>query len=179
MTRRRRFLALLLALVLLGPLTLRSEISHAEDGTCVHVDVSVTASGELLTKGPQIANDGRFGHAGTGQTFTFQARTFSPSLSICVIKLTDVRTWQVSLWPCTNHPKPKPARTQSLSWRITVPLDCELPSSPGLLGATLTNGKGSAGGYVILSGIASDLAYRRLSRAINPQVRATMGCVGA
>ncbi|HET6296942.1 MAG TPA: DUF6531 domain-containing protein, partial [Kribbella sp.] len=147
MTATRRLLSLLVALLLILPLS-GAPVASAEDGTCIHVDVSVTASGELLTKGPQIANDGGFGHAGTGQTFTFQARTFSPSLSICVIKLTDPRTWQVSVWPCANHPKPKPARTQSLSWSVTVPLDCEISSSPGLLSASLTNGKGSAGGYV-------------------------------
>lgn len=144
-----RRLLLLLTLLVLNPLSIaQPPAAYAEDGTCVHVDVSITASGELLTKGPQIANDGGFGHAGTGQTFTFQARTFAPSLSICVIKLTDLRTWQVSVWPCTNYPRPKPARTQSLTWSVTVPLDCEFPSSPGLLSATLTNGKGSAGGYV-------------------------------
>ncbi|GAA3594625.1 DUF6531 domain-containing protein [Kribbella ginsengisoli] len=149
MSRTRRLLLLLLTLLLLNPLcTMQASAANPEEGTCVHVDVSVTASGELLTKGPQIANDGGFGHAGTGQTFTFQARTFSPSLNICVIKLTDLRRWQVSVWPCTNYPKPRLARTQSLTWTVTVPLDCELPSSPGLLSATLTNGKGSAGGYV-------------------------------
>jgi uncharacterized protein DUF6531 len=149
MSRTRRLLLLFLTLLLLNPLSVpQASAADPEDGTCVHVDVSVTASGELLTKGPQIANDGGFGHAGTGQTFTFQARTFSPSLSICIIKLTDVRKWQVSIWPCANHPKPKPARTQSLTWTVTVPLDCEMQSSPGLLSATLTNGKGSAGGYV-------------------------------
>src|SRR5688572_6214498 len=93
-----RLLLLFLSLLLLIPLSVtQPNAAHAEDGTCIHVDVSITASGELLTKGPQLANDGGFGHAGTGQTFTFQARTFAPSLNICVIKLTDIRTWQVSV----------------------------------------------------------------------------------
>ncbi|WBQ07839.1 DUF6531 domain-containing protein [Kribbella sp. CA-293567] len=150
MSRSRRCLLLLLTLLLLSPLsgTQQPTAAHAEDGTCIHVDVSITASGELLTKGPQIANDGGFGHAGTGQAFTFKARTFAPAASICVIKLTDARTWQVSVWPCTNHAKPRPARTQSLTWTVALPLDCKMPSSPGLLSATLTNGKGSTGGYV-------------------------------
>ncbi|TWD73104.1 hypothetical protein FB561_6989 [Kribbella amoyensis] len=146
MNHRWRLLCLLLVTLLAVPWT--GQVSYAEDGTCVHVDVSITANGELLSKGPQIANDGGFGHAGTGQTFTFRARTFAPSLSICVIKLTDLRTWQVGAWPCSNYPKPKPARTQSLAWTVTVPLDCKVSSSPGLLGASLTNGRGSAGGYV-------------------------------
>ncbi|MEV8376574.1 DUF6531 domain-containing protein [Kribbella sp. NPDC056861] len=149
MSLSRRCLLLLLTLLLLNPLSIvRPPAAHAEDGTCIHVDMSITAGGELLTKGPQIANDGGFGHAGTGQTFTFQARTFAPAASICIIQLTDARTWQVSAWPCTNQPKPKPARTQSLSWTITLPLDCKMPSSPGLLSVSLTNGKGATGGYV-------------------------------
>jgi hypothetical protein len=65
---------MLLALLLVVPLSVPAAPSYAEDGTCIHVDVSVSAGGELLSKGPQIANDGGFGHAGTGQTFTFQAR---------------------------------------------------------------------------------------------------------
>lgn len=114
--------------------------------SCIQVDISITSNGELLSKGPQLAHDGGFGHARTGQTFTFTARTFAPSLNLCVIKLTDARTWHVSVWPCANHPKPKPARTQSLSWSVTVPLDCEIFSSPALLSASITNGRGSAGG---------------------------------
>ena len=144
----RRLLALLCCVLLVVPL---APAAHAAPpGTCVHVDVSVTASGELLSKGPQIANDGGFAHAGTGQTFTFQARTFAPSGNICVIQLTDLRTWKVSVWPCDNHPAPKAARTQSLSWSVTVPVDCALSSSPGLLTASLTNGKGSASGNVMI-----------------------------
>jgi len=144
----RRLLALLCCVLLVVPL---APAAHAAPpGTCVHVDVSVTASGELLSKGPQIANDGGFAHAGTGQTFTFQARTFAPSGNICVIQLTDPRTWKVSVWPCDNHPAPKAARTQSLSWSVTVPVDCALSTSPGLLTASLTNGKGSASGNVMI-----------------------------
>ncbi|MEU4607226.1 DUF6531 domain-containing protein [Kribbella sp. NPDC023972] len=144
----RRWLALLGCALFVVPL---SPPAHAAPpGTCVHVDVSVTASGELLTKGPQIANDGGFAHAGTGQTFTFQARTFAPSGDICTIQLTDLRTWKVSAWPCENHAAPKPARTQSLTWTVTVPVDCSLSSSPGLLSASLTNNKGSASGNVMI-----------------------------
>lgn len=72
-TLGRRLLLTLLSVLLLGPLSvIPSLAADAEDGTCIHVDVSVTAGGELLTKGPQIANDGGFAHAGTGQTFTFR-----------------------------------------------------------------------------------------------------------
>lgn len=145
---RRRLLILLLAVLMIVPMGGHAGAAPPDDGLCIHVDVSVTASGELLTMGPQIANDGGFGHAGTGQTFTFTARTFARSFNICVIKLADARTWQVGVWPCANHPKPKAARTQSLPWSVTVQLDCEVSSSPGLLSASLTNGRGSAGGYV-------------------------------
>ena len=64
MTPKRRLLSLLVALLLTLPLS-GMPIASAEDGTCIHVDVSVTASGELLMKGPQISHDGGFGHAGT------------------------------------------------------------------------------------------------------------------
>ena len=148
MRRAKRLLVMLLAMLLVVPLSFPATASYAEDGTCIHVDVSVSAGGELLGKGPQIANDGGFGHAGTGQTFTFQARTFAPSLNICALQLSDSRTWQVNVWPCVNYPRPKPARTQSLSWSVSLPLDCEVSSSPSLLSASLTNGRGSAGGYV-------------------------------
>ncbi len=54
---RRRLLLLVLSLLLLVPLSvIHPDAAHAEDGTCIHVDVSITGSGELLTKGPQIAN---------------------------------------------------------------------------------------------------------------------------
>ncbi|MFI7068301.1 DUF6531 domain-containing protein [Kribbella sp. NPDC050124] len=144
----RRLLALLLGVLLVIPLAATADA--APPGTCVHVDVAVTAGGELLTKGPQIAHDGGFAHAGTGQTFTFQARTFAPSGNICAIQLTDLRTWKATAWPCENYRAPKPARTQSLTWSVTVPVDCALTSSPGLLGASLTNGKGSASGNVMI-----------------------------
>ncbi|WP_433159655.1 DUF6531 domain-containing protein [Kribbella sp. CA-247076] len=152
MSLARRLFASLLPLLLVVQLlsTAPPTAQAAPPGTCVHVDVSVTASGQLLTKGPQIAHDGGFAHAGTGQTFTFQARTFAPSGNICTIQLTDARTWNVSAWPCENHPAPKPARTQSLTWTVTVPVDCALTSSPGLLTASLTNDKGSAGGNVMI-----------------------------
>ncbi|MFI6681698.1 DUF6531 domain-containing protein [Kribbella sp. NPDC050470] len=144
----RRLLALLVGVLLaVQP----APVAHAAPpGTCVHVDVAVTASGELLTKGPQIAHDGGFAHAGTGQKFTFTARTFAPSGNICTIQLADLRTWKATAWPCENRPAPKPARTQSLTWSITVPVDCALTSSPGLLSASLTNGKGSASGNVMI-----------------------------
>jgi hypothetical protein len=47
---------MLLALLLVVPLSVPATPSYAEDGTCIHVDVSVSAGGELLSKGPQIAN---------------------------------------------------------------------------------------------------------------------------
>jgi YD repeat-containing protein len=56
----------------------------------------------------------------------------------------------VTSWPCENHPKPKPARSQSLVWSVTVPLDCQVFSSPGLLAASTTNGRASAGGNVLI-----------------------------
>jgi len=89
-------------------------------------------------------------HAGTGVTFTFQARTFNLTIDLCNLRITDVRTWQVNRWPCENVPKPKPARTQSLSWSVTVPLHCKFVGSPNLLDVSLTNGKGSAGASVMI-----------------------------
>ncbi|MEV6283403.1 DUF6531 domain-containing protein [Kribbella sp. NPDC051770] len=147
----QRALCLLLALLLVLPWTTQPAAgAPREDGLCIHVDVSVTADGELLTKGPQIASDGGFGHAGTGQTFTFTARTFAASMSICAMLETDARTWEISSWPCANQPRPKPARTQSLTWSVDLPLDCDVPSSPGLLGASVTNGKAAASGEVFI-----------------------------
>jgi hypothetical protein len=75
MTSFRRALCAVLALLLLIPWTTPPSAT-AEDGTCIHVDVRVSAGGELLSKGSEIAVDGGFGHAGTGQTFTFQAQLF-------------------------------------------------------------------------------------------------------
>jgi RHS repeat-associated protein len=146
----RRVLALLVSVLLLLSTGVAASALPPVPHTCVQGDVSVTANGEVLSKGPLIANDGGFAHAGTGLTFTFQARTFTPSQNICVIQVADVRTWQVSVWPCDNYPAPKPSRTQSLSWSVTVPLDCSLSSSPGLLTASLTNNKGSATGNVMI-----------------------------
>jgi hypothetical protein len=51
-----RLLVMLLALLLIVPLSVPATASYAEDGTCVHVGVSVSAGGELLSKGPQIAS---------------------------------------------------------------------------------------------------------------------------
>src|SRR5438093_911913 len=100
----RRTLALLVCVLLTLPLGLAAHAVPPKSGWCLHADVSVSAGGELLSKGAQIAGDGGFAHAGTGQTFIFQARTFTPTQDICVIRLTDPRSWQVSLWPCENVP---------------------------------------------------------------------------
>ncbi|TCO40935.1 RHS repeat-associated protein [Kribbella antiqua] len=150
MTLVRRVLALLVSVLLVLSTGVAASALPPVPHTCVQGDVSVTANGEVLSKGPLIANDGGFAHAGTGLTFTFKARTFTPSQNICAIQVADVRTWQVSVWPCENYPKPKPAHTQSLSWSVSVPLDCSLSSSPGLLTTSLTNNKGSAAGNVMI-----------------------------
>ncbi|TDO35250.1 YD repeat-containing protein [Kribbella sp. VKM Ac-2527] len=146
----RRALCAILALLLLIPWTTPPSAT-AEDGTCIHVDVRVSAGGELLSKGAEIAGDGGFGHAGTGQTFTFQAQLFPTApQDQCNLWFADARSWSVTSWPCENYPKPQPARSQSLVWSVTVPLDCQVFSSPGLLAASTTNGRASAGGNVLI-----------------------------
>ncbi|NIK58273.1 DUF6531 domain-containing protein [Kribbella shirazensis] len=147
---RNRLLALVLAVLLLVPLTPAADAAPPDAYSCLHPDVAVSANGEVLSTGSEIANDGGMAHAGTGVTLTFQARTFNPTIDLCNLRLTDTRTWQVGHWPCENAPKPKPARTQSLSWSVSVPLDCEFVGSPNLLSVTLTNGKGSAGASVMI-----------------------------
>ncbi|WP_410793398.1 DUF6531 domain-containing protein [Kribbella sp. C-35] len=112
--------------------------------------MTVSANGEVLSTGSEIALDGGMAHAGTGLTFTFQARTFNLTIDLCYLRITDTRTWQVDHWPCENVPKPKPARTQSLSWSVFVPLDCKFVGSPNLLSVSLTNGKGSASASVMI-----------------------------
>ncbi len=90
MSTARRAIALLLSGVLLlvpiGP-AVGAPGPPRDSGSCLHVDVQVSVDGEVLSKGPQIAHDGGFGHAGTGQTFTFQARTFPPPSEICAFLL--------------------------------------------------------------------------------------------
>ncbi|MFG1912403.1 DUF6531 domain-containing protein [Kribbella sp. NPDC048928] len=147
---RHRLLALVLAVLLLVPFTPASYATPPDAYTCLHPDVAVSAGGELLSEGDEIALDGGMAHAGTGLTFSFQARTFNPTIDLCNLKITDARTWQVSHWPCDNHPKPKPARTQSLAWSVAVPLDCKFIGSPNLLTVSLTNGKGSAVANVMI-----------------------------
>ena len=51
----RRLLALLGCVLLVLPLGPAAGAVPPPPGTRVHIDVSVTASGELLTKGPQPA----------------------------------------------------------------------------------------------------------------------------
>jgi RHS repeat-associated protein len=147
---RHRLLALVLAILLLVPFTPASYATPPDAYTCLHPDVAVSAGGELLSKGDEIALDGGMAHAGTGLTFSFQARTFNPTIDLCNLKITDPRTWQVGHWPCDNYPKPKPARTQSLAWSVAVPLDCKFIGSPNLLTVSLTNGKGSAVANVMI-----------------------------
>lgn len=118
---------------------------------CIHIDIKVYGDGVLLADGARIAVDGGFGHAGTGVTFRFQARTYPTSYpESCPLKITDQLRWEVSTWPCENKPRPAGIATQSLSWTVRLPFDCEILSSPGLLTASLTNGRGAAGGDVFI-----------------------------
>ncbi|MFC0628327.1 polymorphic toxin-type HINT domain-containing protein [Kribbella deserti] len=144
-----RVVAPLIALVMVAVQLVGVTPAMAVD-TCIHTDVKVFADGELISEGSMIASDGGFGHAGTGVTFTFQARTFRASADYCVLRTTDALTWQIPAWPCENHPRPKPVATQSLTWSLTVPLDCEVAAPPGLLGGSLTNGKGAASGNALI-----------------------------
>ena len=100
---RHRLLALVLAVVLLVPFGPVSSATPPDAYTCLHPDVAVSAGGEVLSKGDEIAFDGGMAHAGTGLTFSFQARTFNPTIDLCNLKITDARTWQVSHWPCDNQ----------------------------------------------------------------------------
>lgn len=147
---RHRLLALVLAVLLLVPFTRASSAAPPDAHTCLHPDVAVSAGGELLSKGDEIAFDGGMAHAGTGLTFSFQARTFNPTIDLCNLKITDARTWQVGHWPRDNYPKSKSARTGSLTWSVAVPLDCKLVGSPNLLTVSLTNGKGAAVANVMI-----------------------------
>ena len=146
---RNRLVALVLAVLLL-PFTPVAYAAKPDEYPCLHPDMTVSAKGEVLSTGTEIALDGGMAHAGTGLTLTFQARTFNLTIDLCNLRLTDARTWQVNNWPCENTPKPKPARTQSLSWSVFVPLDCKFIGSPNLLSVSLTNGKGSASASVMI-----------------------------
>jgi len=145
---RHRVLLLVLAVLLLVPVPPAAQAAQPDEYPCLHPDLTVSGNNEVLSTGTEVANDGGMAHAGTGVTFTFQARTFNLTIDLCNLRITDVRTWQVNRWPCENVPKPKPARTQSLSWSVTVPLDCKFVGSPNLL--DVTNGKGSAGASVMI-----------------------------
>ena len=147
---RHRLLLLVLAVLLLVPVPPAAQAARPVEYPCLHPDLTVSGNNEVLSTGTEVANDGGMAHAGTGVTFTFQARTFNLTIDLCNLRITDVRTWQVNRWPCENVPKPKPARTQSLSWSVTVPLDCKFVGSPNLLHVSLTNGKGSAGASVTI-----------------------------
>ncbi|MEV0787733.1 DUF6531 domain-containing protein [Kribbella sp. NPDC050459] len=147
---RHRLLLLVLAVLLLVPVPPAAQAARPDEYPCLHPDLTVSGNGEVLSTGTEVANDGGMAHAGTGVTFTFQARTFNLTIDLCNLRITDARTWQVNHWPCDNVPKPKPARTQSLSWSVTVPLDCKFVGSPNLLDVSLTNGKGSAGASVMI-----------------------------
>lgn len=147
---RHRRVALVLAVLLLLPVPPAAQAARPDEYPCLHPDMTVSAGGEVLSTGTEIANDGGMAHAGTGLTFTFQARTFNLTIDFCNLRITDGRTWQVGHWPCDNAPKPKPARTQSLTWSVFVPLDCKFVGSPNLLTVSLTNGKASASADVMI-----------------------------
>ncbi|MEV6889400.1 DUF6531 domain-containing protein [Kribbella sp. NPDC051137] len=146
----RRFLALALSVLLLVPLTAPAQAARPDAYYCLHPDLAVSAGGQLLSSGDQLALDGGMAHAGTGLTLDFQAHTVNTPIDLCNLRLTDSRVWQVDHWPCTNAPKPQPARSQSLSWSVNVPLDCKFIGSPNLLSVSLTNGKGSAAANVMI-----------------------------
>ncbi|TCC29032.1 DUF6531 domain-containing protein [Kribbella speibonae] len=147
---RNRLLTLVLAVLLLVPVPPVAQAARPDEYPCLHPDMTVSANGEVLSTGTEVALDGGMAHAGTGLTFTFQARTFNLTIDLCYLRITDTRTWQVDHWPCENVPKPKPARTQSLSWSVFVPLDCKFVGSPNLLSVSLTNGKGSASASMMI-----------------------------
>jgi RHS repeat-associated protein len=147
---RHRLVALALAVLMLLPFPPVAGAAPPDAYSCLHPDIAVSANGVVLSTGAEIANDGGMAHAGTGVTLTFQARTFDPPIDLCYLRFTDIRTWQVDHWPCENVPKPKPARTQSLSWSVLVPLDCKFVGSPNLLTVSLTNGKGAASASVMI-----------------------------
>ncbi|MFF0266903.1 DUF6531 domain-containing protein [Kribbella sp. NPDC004536] len=147
---RHRLFALVLSVLLLVPLTPPAQAAPPDAYPCLHPDLTVSSNGEVLSTGTEVALDGGMAHAGTGLTLTFQARTFNLTIDLCNLRTTDTRTWQVDHWPCENTPKPKPARTQSLTWSVFVPLDCKFVGSPNLLDVSLTNGKGSAGASVMI-----------------------------
>ena len=138
---RNRLLALALSVLLLVPFTAPAHAEPPDAYPCLHPDLTVSANGQVLSTGTQVALDGGMAHAGTGLTLTFQARTFSLTIDLCNLRMTDTRTWQVDHWPCENVPKSRPARAQSLSWSVFVPLDCKFVGSPNLLTVSLTNGK--------------------------------------
>lgn len=92
---RNRLLALVLAVLLLVPFTPVADAAPPDAYPCLHPDMTVSANGEVLSTGSEIALDGGMAHAGTGLTFTFQARTFSLTIDLCNLRLTDTRTWQV------------------------------------------------------------------------------------
>jgi hypothetical protein len=90
---RHRLLALVLAVLLLVPFTPVAHAAAPDAYSCLHPDVAVSANGQLLSSGTQTANDGGMAHAGTGLAFTFQARTFNPTIDLCNLRITDARTW--------------------------------------------------------------------------------------
>jgi hypothetical protein len=141
--------ALMALVVVVSSFVVPPPPAHAVD-TCIHPDIKVFADGQLISDGAKIASDGGFGHAGTGLTFTFQARTFRASDDFCGLRTTDKLAWKVSAWPCENRPRPLPATGGSLTWRVTVPMDCEIISPPGLFSVSLTNGKGAATGTALI-----------------------------
>ncbi|MFD7159442.1 DUF6531 domain-containing protein [Kribbella sp. NPDC059898] len=146
----RRLLALVLPVLLLASLAAPAQATPPDAYYCLHPDLAVSAEGQLLSSGDQLALDGGMAHAGTGLTLDFQAHTVNTPIDLCNLRMTDARVWQVDHWPCTNAPKPQPARSQSLSWSVHVPLDCKFIGSPNLLSVSLTNGKGSAAANVMI-----------------------------
>jgi hypothetical protein len=70
---RHRLLAFVLAILLLVPFTPVAHADRPDSYPYLHPDVTVSANGEVLSTGSEIALDGGMAHAGTGLTLTFQA----------------------------------------------------------------------------------------------------------
>lgn len=56
----RRLVALLLAVLLVVPLSSVAQAAPPYTSACVHPDVGVSAGGDVLSTGDQIADDGGF-----------------------------------------------------------------------------------------------------------------------
>ena len=74
---RHRLLLLVLAVLLLVPVPPAAQAARPDEYPCLHPDLTVSGNREVLSTGTEVANDGGMAHAGTGVTFTFQARTYN------------------------------------------------------------------------------------------------------